>query len=177
MAIPFERIESLGINVPDVEQAQELFSRLFGIQFKGFTSGIEPIPREEVDVVAEHVPLKTGTPAELELVAGSKDADPETTAHEPAGVAIDTAGLFELVETADPDSHGVRNIHLKVPDIDAATAEMQENGIRVISSVRVGQMREVIFNRDDLFGIRLCFVEYDEPTLVGSILRDDPSDA
>jgi catechol 2,3-dioxygenase-like lactoylglutathione lyase family enzyme len=156
MSITIERIEALGVRVRDLPKAEELFSRLFGLDFKSIVYAGLDAPRELV-------PLKSG-----EL-----NPDPNTVLGQSGGLplAIDPTGVFELIETPEGQpANAVYNIHFKVADIDAATAEMQANGIRVISSIRSGGLREVVFHPDDLVGVRICLVEYSGPSLIESIL-------
>jgi catechol 2,3-dioxygenase-like lactoylglutathione lyase family enzyme len=149
MTINVERVEVVGIGVTDLDKAQRLLSQLFDIEFLGNTVG-EGMP-------LENVPLKSG----------DLFVDPLALPGGQTRIAIDRSGLFELVEGP---MTGPRNIHFRVSDIDAATEEMQKKGIRVVGNVRDRGMREVIFHRDDLFGIRLCFVEYTGPSLIEAML-------
>jgi hypothetical protein len=145
--------------VRGLPNAEELFSRLFGLDFKS-------IVFDSPDVPQQPVPLKSG-----EL---SPDPSPHQLLGQSGGLplAIDPAGVFELIETPEGQpANAVYNIHFKVADIDAATAEMQANGIRVINSIRTGGLREVVFHRGDLFGARICLVEYSDPSLIESILE------
>jgi hypothetical protein len=154
MTIDIERMEALGVRVRGLPEAQELFSRLFGLDFKSIVLAGPDQPREPV-------PLKSG-----EL---SPDPTPFFGQSSGLPLAIDQTGVFELIETPEGQSAGVCNIHFKVADIDAATAEMQANGIRVLASLRTGGLREVVFHPDDLFGVRICLIEYPGPTMIESI--------
>jgi catechol 2,3-dioxygenase-like lactoylglutathione lyase family enzyme len=154
MTIAVERIEVLGVNVRDLPEAEELFSRLFGLSFKS-------IVLNGPDIATERVPLKSG----------EEIADPNSVQDLPVPLAIDPTGFFELIETPDgQQANTMRNIHFKVTDIEAAIAEMQAHGIRVLGNLRCGGVREVIFHPDDLFGVRLCFVQYSGPSMIESML-------
>ena len=154
MTIAIERIEVQGVNVSDLPRAQELFSRLFGLEFKSIVLG-------GPDIATEPVPLQSG-----ELTP-----DPNSVQTGQVPLAIDPTGVFELIQTpAGQQADVVRNIHFKVADIDAAIAEMQANGIRVLGNIRCGGVREVIFHQEDLFGVRICFVEYSGPSMIESML-------
>ena len=145
-----ERIEVLGINVTDLQKATALFSKLFGIEFRSFDFGrevkVHAMPVDAPDVA----PLNQAT----------------------TRIAIDPTGFLELIQTSPalgPD--GFRNIHFKVDDIEAAKAEMRSHGIRLITDIRVGNLREAIFHPDDLFGIRVCLIQYDAPSMVEAVLE------
>jgi predicted enzyme related to lactoylglutathione lyase len=143
----------MALEVHDVGKAEELFSKLFGLSFTRTVTGspevvAEPNPIEGVETVPDPNPLPL-----------------------PSVLSFDPTGLFELVQTGDGQpTDRMRSIHFKVTDIEAAAAEMQANGIRVVSSWLVGEMKEVLFHPDDLFGMRLGLVEYTGPSLVESML-------
>lgn len=152
MTIKVERIEILGINVHDVARARELFSRLFGLTFLGTVFGAESHPTQ--------LPLESGVVRE--------DTQPLTG---PTRVDIDTAGLFELVEShRDASEDSVRNIHLKVTDIETALVDMQREGIGILANLRIGKLREVVLDPRDLCGARLCLVEYPGASLIDAML-------
>ena len=156
MAIDIERVEVLGVNVRDLPKAEELFSRLFGLDFKSIVLGGS-------DIATESIPLASG-----ELTP-----DPNSVQAGKIPLAIDAAGVLELIETPEGQQpNTVRNIHFKVADIEAAIAEMQANGVRVLGNLRTGGVREVIFHPDDLFGVRICFVQYSGPSMIESMLGD-----
>ena len=158
MTIDIERMEVLGLNVSDVPAAGELFARLFGLRFTNLLLG-------GPDLQPEGVPLP----------AGELTKDPNSVASGgPVPVAMEPTGTLQLVQTPEGmPTNTVRNIHFKVSGIDAAIAEMQAHGIGVMGNIRVGGVREVIFNPEDLFGVRICFVEYDGPSMLEAML--DPS--
>jgi len=158
MTIAVERVEVLGVNVRDLAKARALFSELFGLDF---TSVVLNGPGDG-DPPTEAVPL----------ASGEVTADPNSVQNSPVPLAIDRAGVFELIEAPEGQPVDVvRNIHFKVADIDAATAEMQQRGIRVLGSVRCGGVREVIFHPEDLFGVRICFIQYSGPSMIESMLE------
>jgi catechol 2,3-dioxygenase-like lactoylglutathione lyase family enzyme len=158
VAIRAERIEVLGIDVRNFEAAKSLFARLFGLEFREF------------DQFAQAA-IRTVLPD-----SGVVHDDPRGLTPSPRRVAIDTSGFFELIESADPaDADGMRNIHFKVDNIEAAIHEAQELNIRLVANLQVGGLREAIFESADLFGVRLCLVQYDEPTLVDAIVAANTS--
>lgn len=153
MTIAVEKIEIVGVDVPDVARARNLFATLFGLDFGETVLG--------ADSLTEDVPTRSG----------AVHTDERSVRGRPTRIAIDRSGLFELVEETRP---AMRNIHFKVADIDDAVAQMDEHGIRCVSNHRVRGMREAIFDARDLFGLRLCFVQYDAPTLIDAILGVAP---
>ncbi|WP_167042109.1 VOC family protein [Salinibacterium sp. ZJ454] len=160
MTIDVERIEVLGANVSNLASARELFTKLFGLRFESVVLGAPD------EISSERLPLRSG----------NLHPDPQSVQGRPTPLAIDTAGLFELIEAPTPDqADQMRNIHFKVADIEAATEEMMANGIRVVDNLRCGNLREVIFEPEDLFGIRLCFVQYEEPSIIEAMLANQES--
>ena len=75
---------------------------------------------------------------------------------------------FELIEIPGADE-GFRNIHFRVDDIEAAVAVLTGRGLRVVQDMRIGLAREVIFNSDDINGIRLCLLEYEGNSLAEAL--------
>lgn len=140
-----EKIEILGINVRDLDAAMRKFSDILGTTFHKF--GDE-----------------------------SRLSDTRNSSYEglKARAAIDRRGFIELVQSEPPiEKEAVRNIHFKVPDLEEAVQEMALKGYQPIDVVKIGGLKEAIFNPDDLCGVRLCFVEYNEPTLVEAMLAED----
>jgi methylmalonyl-CoA/ethylmalonyl-CoA epimerase len=160
VTIAVERVEVLGVNVRDLPKAQALFADLFGLSFRS---------------VVLNGPGASDPPTEaVPLASGEVTADPNSVQNSPVPLAIDPTGFFELIETPEGQQpNTVRNIHFKVADIDAATAEMQARGIRVLGSLRCGGVREVIFHPEDLFGVRICFIQYAGPSMIESMLDGD----
>ena len=144
-----ERMEILGINVRDIDQAKALFSRVLGVEFLEYELG--------VDVAME--------------ARGADEGDPHKLESGGTRIAIDRSGYIELIQTRPPvDQDGFRNIHFKVDDMAAAMHHMDGLGLRVAADLRVGGLREVIYDAGQLHGIRLCLVAYDAPTLVDAVL-------
>ena len=145
-----ERMETLGVNVKNLDEAIRFFSDLLGITFVKRVEGAskrEVVITEHADRAFEEIKLKN---------------------------ALDRTGFLELIESDPPvQKEGIRSIHFKVPDIEEAKAEMKRKGIRLIKDVefkdvKLGGLKEAIFHPDDVYGIRLCLVEYEAPTLVDS---------
>lgn len=145
-----DSMELLGVCVEDFDGALSSFSALFGLDFRVFTPGVD---YEIVDL----------------------DADVEDRQPPAAGrIALDTSGCFELVEM--PGEHeGVRNIHFRVDDIDAALAHARSNGLRAVRDLRIGAVREVVFDSSALYGIRLCFLQYEGDSLAEAFSAAAPA--
>lgn len=151
-----ERMETLGINVKNVRQAMAFFSDLFEMEFGEFVFGGN---------------VKSDTTFE-------DKSDPSRLGSGGIKVAMDRRGFFELLETAESEKdEGFRNIHFKVPDMRIAKQEMESRGITMLAEHRVGGLWEVVYNPAELYGIRLCLVEYDAPTILDASLSDTPGPA
>ena len=82
---------------------------------------------------------------------------------------------MELIQTSPPvDDEGMRNIHFKVSDIDAAVAHLRSQGFRVVANMRIGGLREAVFDSSQLHGMRMCLVEYDAPSMIEAMTTFDP---
>ena len=146
-----EKLELVAVDVKNRDQAVKLFSDLFGLTFTGY-----------------HELLDKGVKAEYRLTEHADRAYEGTKRKS----SLDRTGIFEIVESDPPvEKEGLRAIHFKVADLEQAKAEMKEKGIRLTKEITVGGMKEVIFSPDDLHGIRLCFLEYDAPSLVDAMLQ------
>ena len=143
-----EKIEILGFDVTNLEEAMKKFSDVLGTTFHNFDEGHE---------------LKVRTAL----------TDHSDTGYESARsrAAIDRRGFIELVESVPPAAQSsVRNIHFKVPNLQEAIEEMTLKGYRLVKNIEIGGLKEAVFHPDDFCGIRLCFVEYEQDTLVEAML-------
>ena len=125
-----ERIEVIGLNVRNLDEAIDFFSDILGTTF------IKPAPGRRTKKLTDH-------------------ADP---AFESAKlkIAIDRTGYLELIESTPPlEDEGIRSFHVTVPDIEEAKAELKKKGIRLMADVSSSGFKEAIFHPDDLNGIRL----------------------
>ena len=147
-----ERMEVVGINVKNLDQAIKVFSDILEVEFSDFRFG------KDIQVQS----------------LASDAADSATLSFDGTRIAIDPKGYLELIEsTPATEQEGLRNVHFKVANLDDAKAEMKRKGIRMIADTRVGGLKEAIFHPDDLFGIRLCLIEYDAPSMIEA-LRQKP---
>ncbi len=145
-----EKIEVFGIDVKNLEKAMTFFSEVFNIEFQHFRLG------QDIAVQASAVDAQDAKQPDLSATR----------------IAIDKSGFFELIETQPaPEREGNRNIHFKVSDIGEAKAELQRRGVRVVADHRVGGLREVILHPDDVFGIRLCLIEYNAPSMIEALMQ------
>ena len=141
-----EKLEHVAVDVKNLDEAAELLSDVLGIQFVN----IEGIKVEKT--ITEHA-NRNFEESKLRI-------------------AMDRTGFLELMESTPPlEKEGLRNIHLKVPNIEQAKVEMQQKGIRLMVDIKIGGLKEAIFNPDDLHGIRLCLVEYEAPTMVDAMFQ------
>lgn len=137
-----ERLDRVAINVRSIEETQKFFSDLLGTKFE--MSPLETLEKEE-------------------HVASTSDG----TVFK--GIAFSPIGL-ELIETSPPcKEEGLRSFHLKVSDIEEAKAEMKRKGVRLVAEFKHGGLKEAIFSREDLHGVRLVLVEYDAPNVISAI--------
>ena len=141
-----EKLEPVGVNVKNLDEAVKLFSDILGTTF------VELSDVKGEKTVTEHAEL----PFEETKVK----------------IAIDRTGFLALVESIPPmKKEGVRSLHFKVPDIEQAKAEMKQKGIRLTADVKVGSMKEAIFSTADAHGVRLILNEYEAPTFVDAMLE------
>jgi hypothetical protein len=145
-----EKMEVVGVNVKNLDLAMKFFSEVLEVEFKDFRFG--------QDVKVEAAPIEA--------------ADTSTLSFDGTRIAIDPKGYLELIQGNPPaEQEGLRNVHFKVPNLDEAKAEMKRKGVRLVADTKVGGLREAIFHPDDVYGIRLCLIEYDAPTMIEALLR------
>ena len=137
-----ERLDRVAINVKNLDEAKKFFSDLLGTSFE--MSPIETLEKKEhIASTSDGLVFK--------------------------GVAISPIGL-ELMETSPPcKEEGIRSFHLKVTDLEEAKADMKRKGVRLVAEFRHGGLKEAIFGRDDLHGIRLVLVEYEGSDAMSAI--------
>ena len=150
-----EKIEVLGVIVPNLEEAIKLFSDIFETEFLNLGE------------------IGRGEPKSGELrKQGKVTEDYSLKELTRAKVALDKTGLLYLIEMiAPPLPVGFRNIHLKVSDYEQAKAEMERKGIRLEGEMVMGGLKEAVYRSDDCYGIQLCLCEYDAPSLVEAMLE------
>ena len=146
-----EKMEILGFDVTNLEEAIEKFSDLLGTTFHNFGEG-------------ETLNLKKNLTGHANLQYEKASAK----------AAIDHRGFIELVESVPPvEKDSIRNIHFKVSNFEEAIEEVMSKGYRLVANLRIGGLREAVFHPDDLCGVRLCLVEYKEATLVDAMLAGE----
>ncbi len=150
-----QKLDTVAVDVKNLEEAIKFFSDILGTTFVNMGE------------------LKSDDGKPGGLIMEKKVTEYANTTFEKAKVriAMDRTGFLELIESDPPLKEGLRNIHFKVADIEKAKAEMKRRGVRLIADIRIGGLKEAIFNPDDVHGIRLCFVEYDAPTFVDALLQ------
>ena len=143
-----EKLDRVAVAVKDLDDVQKLFAELFETTF-------ERNPVETISKITKDYGER-----------GSKERETRY-----AKVVISPMGL-ELVEMDPPcEREGVLSSHLKVSNLEQAKAEMERKGIRLLTEIRHGSLKEAIFNPADLHGVRLVLVEYETPTVMGAILQ------
>ena len=86
-------------------------------------------------------------------------------------LAMDPLGV-ELVQPTSPEGgtaramkkrgEGIFMVSFKVENLDEAVAELEAKGMRVISRIQDGQLREVQFHPRDAHGVMIELAEYEE---------------
>lgn len=143
-----EKVDRVAVAVKDLDDVQKLFTELFETPF-------ERSPVETISKIIKNY--------------GERDSRERETRY--VKVVISPIGL-ELVETDPPcEREGILSFHLKVSNLEQAKAEMERKGIRLLTEIRHGSLKEAIFNPGDLHGIRLVLVEYETPTVMDAILQ------
>jgi len=132
-----EAMELLGWSVHDLDSAVARFTALLGLDFRIFEVGVD----YEVATTSD-----TGTSSSAPLPQRLR-------------IAVDATGCFELLEMPGIPE-GFRNIHFRVDDMDAAVRHIVAQGLAPIQDLRAGVAREVIFDAVELYGVRLCLLEY-----------------
>jgi predicted enzyme related to lactoylglutathione lyase len=143
-------MELLGVSVNDLDAAVARYTQLFGLDFR--------ILRPRVDYAVEGKSRSSGDPAPTP---------------DDFRIAIDTSGCFELIEI-EGVPEGVRNVHFRVDDMDAAVRQMTAADARVVQDMRVGLAREVIFDSNDTNGVRVCLIWYEGASFVEALGASPP---
>ena len=148
-----EKLDRVVVYVDDLKRSQQRFSELLGIEF-------DQIPFREVE------------PIKLEPGPGSPPASGEDSGGgvpRPQRVAISRVGL-ELIEgmlePGQPPRVGC--FHFKVADYEGAKAEMEQNGLPLLTDITLGTLREAIY-QPDAEGPLMGLVWYDKPYVMESI--------
>lgn len=144
----WEKLELVGVNVTDLDQAVADFTEIFGCEFEVFDvpSGLD----------IESLPVDDTSPKNIDLSHNHR-------------AALDRGGKWELVEVP-AELEGVRNVHYKVDDLDKAIATLTGKGLKLVSHYRVGFAREAVFIGDRLHGVRLALLQYDGDIAVDPVL-------
>ena len=146
-----ERLENIGVDVKNLDEAARLFSDLLGIQLVNTDWLVKD--RGWKKTVTEHGD-RTYEETDIKL-------------------AMDRTGVLELIESDPPvEKEGLRSIQFKVSNLEEAKAEMKQKGIRLVGELEVGGLKEALYSCEDLCGIRLALIEYDAPTFVDAIMQE-----
>ncbi|WP_427869537.1 VOC family protein [Leucobacter luti] len=138
LGFSLEPMPLVGVVVTDLDAAIARYSALFGLEFRIFVPGVDYELRYET--------------------SGEGDTSQELPGR--LRIAFDTDDSFELVEIPG-SAEGVRNMHYRVDDMDAALAHFAAQGLEPVQIIRAGGAREVVFDASDLTGLRLCLLQFD----------------
>ena len=104
-------------------------------------------------------------------ILGTKFSQPIIVENQKLRSMLDPLGL-ELIESTSPEGpvakavelrgEGLAAISFKVPDIEEAAAELQSKGLRPVSRVEIGKVKEVQFHPKDAHGVMIELCEYEE---------------
>lgn len=151
-----EGIDRIVIAVKDVDQAMKFFSNLFGMEFEEI---IDPLTKEVANVrfCVGRIPQKCNLNIELiQACQPVKDVRPP-----------DTKAIAKAVEQVDARLFAIT---IKVKDIKKSAVDLEKERIRIYQTVEVDKayfgatdLKEHFTEEDNTLGIRMAFVEYQEP--------------
>ncbi|MGM5068712.1 VOC family protein [Rhodococcus qingshengii] len=141
-----DRLEFIGVVVADLEEGVRRFSEVLGLEF-------DIVDTTQLDIQATEGVMRD-----------------ERAPQSGMRVALDATGTFELVEVEGMEE-GFRNVHFRVDDMEEAIATLSARGMRLVRQFVVGGMKESIFAAEDLYGIRVCLLEYEGDSLGDAMRR------
>lgn len=110
-------------------------------------------------LVFEFLTFVAGVDYELEYET-SGEADTSPLSNKNPRLAFDTDDCFELIEVPD-GVEGLRNIHYRVDDMDAALAHFAAQGLEPSQVIKVGNAQEVVFDASVLSGARIALIQFE----------------
>jgi methylmalonyl-CoA/ethylmalonyl-CoA epimerase len=128
-----EQLDHIHIAVKDVNVAAQFFENCFGIKFGKEMSSKQYSVKARIGALGS---------VGIELL--------EDTSHD-----------GEIGKFVEEHGEGLQAISFKVPDIDAAVAEMEKRGIRPRARFEFPLIREVVFPPDDLHGVNIELCQYE----------------
>lgn len=149
--VEIEGIDRLVIGVKDMDRALSFFSAVMGVKFVEL-KGLAP------DMSGCRVAISLDK--RLELISPVAEKLPDMNPPDPIGLArrLEQQGdglLYALV--------------LRVKDLDQAVANAERHGVRLTGNrvefprdeqLGLRDIKEVVFNEEDTFGIKMAFAEY-----------------
>lgn len=139
-----EKIDHIHLYVNDLEKAARALRAVLGSDFVTFGNGTIFL-----DLTAEHGVRLAYHRLGIELL---QVTNPKLrTAQLPKG-----------------RQEGVFAISLKIPDTDEAIAELKSRGLKMISKVQVGQVKETLFESPNVPGVQIELSDYPGTDIVGS---------
>lgn len=146
-----EGIDRLVIGVKDMDRALTFFSAVMGVQF------VEPRSPAHAKSGCR---IAMSLDKRMELISPVAATLPDMNPPDPRGLAK------RLEEQGDGVLYA---LIFKVKDLDRAVANAQEHGVRLTGNriefardEKTGRsnFKEVVFNEEDTFGIKMAFAEY-----------------
>lgn len=127
-----EKIDHIHVYVKDLDKAVAFFSDVLGTKFAG--------------------PLELGAPVNLRSYL------------DPLGIELITSSTPDgvVAKTIEKRGEGLTAISFKVPNLDEAVAELQAQGLRLVGTVHLGNLREAQFHPRDSYGVMIEPCEYQE---------------
>jgi len=127
-----EQLDHIHIVVKDLQKAVSFFESLLGVTFD------DVIQVEGWDAIARMAALG---PIGIELIQP-------------------TSATSIFAKFIEQRGEGVQALSLKVPDIEEAKAEMQAQGMKLVSDYSMGRIKEAHFHPKDAFGVLFELCEY-----------------
>ncbi len=127
-----EKVDHFHIYVKELDKAKEFFSDVLGTKFSDTI-------RDEKNFGLNSVIDPLG----LELIEGTRPESPITRHIEKRG-------------------EGLVAISFKVPNLDEAVEQLQAKGLRLVSRISLGHIKEAQFHPQDSYGVMIELAEYEE---------------
>ena len=150
-SVEIEGIDRLVIGVKDMDKALAFFSAVMGVEL------VEP--RSAAHVMSG-CRIAMSLDQRLELISPVAEILPDMNPPDPRGLAK------RLEEQGDGLLYA---LIFKVKDLDQAVANAQQHGVRITGNrikfarddiLGRSNFKEVVFNEEDTFGIKMAFAEY-----------------
>lgn len=141
-----ETMPLVGVLVHDLDATIAQYGKLFDLEFITFVAGVD---------------------YELHYESGREGDTSQQIPQQPR-IAFDTKDQFEIIEMPDAPE-GLRNVHYRVDDMDAALAHFAAQGLVPAQVIQAGTAKEVVFDSTGLSGLRLCLIEFEGPSFAEAL--------